>query len=875
MRVIRISKTNYVGKPLVVTGSHEDNDSVQQANSLKRRIHRPAPASSQSSSARTVCRGPRLIGLRLVWVVAAFSALVPAIAGFWALVGQSSLDALFQSGVFSVDSELSNRLTEIGIGTDALLLIDLVFRLLSFGIFAVTGLVIFARKSDDWMTGLSSVLLLSAGMAWFAPLNLLGESSVLFEISQYVGHSGPFSPETARTVLGMSMLLFLFLFPNGYFVPSWTRYVAIAAAAHVVLWIALPGSFIDPTSWQEALRLSVVVVGGGLGISAQVYRYFAVASPVHKQQTKLVVSALGAMAFAVVFLFAFNPGLGSGFENLTLVTPRVEAIYNLVLLVLLALAVLLLPISIGVSVLRYRLWDLDVLINQTLVYGALTGILALGYGLIVVTIGTFVTRSYFTVAAATLLVSLAAQPLRRRIQDLIDRQFYRARYDAAHAVDDFTARLRQEIDLETLSNELLTVVSETVAPTGVSIWVPRSASDALKADAETMYRIAFSVHGGLEKIRGEDFDEIELDKAAIDLLRRAPDPIDLNREDPASESLERFRDVHVKLVVPLLSQGELVGMLNLGRRLSETDYSTQDYRLLEKLSSHTAAAVRVALLVREHDNDLRERERIENEMRIAQMIQQQLLPRSLPQVEGWEVEVHYHPAREVGGDFYDFMELPDGRIVIVAGDVTGKGVPAALVMASTRSLLRGEINRQLNPAEILRRANDQLCSDIPQNMFVTCMCAIIDPSTGHTILANAGHNVPYICSGPRLREFRATGMPLGLMAGVSYEETATDLRPGDSFVLHSDGIAEARNDAGEMFGFPRMKSVLEKNEGSQSAITTLLDELHAFAGPEWEQEDDITLVVLQRVADRHSFSALVEPEVSSLPRMSKTTSRRI
>jgi len=848
---------------------------VQKANPSSRRISRRARSSNKAYRARTVCRGSRLVGLRLAWIAAAVCALVPAVASFWALWGQNSLDALFQSGVFSVDSELSGRLTEIGIGTDALLLVDLVFRLLSFGIFAVTGLVIFVRKSDDWMTGLSSVLLLSAGMAWFAPLNLLGEGSVLFEISQYVGHSSPFSPETARTVLGMSMLLFLLLFPDGYFVPRWSRFVAIAAAAHVVLWIGLPGSVIDPATWQETLRMSVVVVGAGLGISAQVYRYFAVASPIHKQQTKLVVSALVAMSFAVVFLFAFNPGLGSGFEDLTLVTPRVEAIYNLVLLVLLALSVLLLPISIGVSVLRYRLWDLDVLINKTLVYGALTGILALGYGLIVITIGTFVTRSYFTVALATLLVSLAAQPLRRRIQDLIDRQFYRARYDAARAVDDFTGRLRQEIDLETLSNELLTVVSETVVPAGVSIWVPRNAGDALRADSETMYRIAFSVRGGLEKVRGHDFDEIELDSVAINLLRQAPDPIDLDGEALGSESFESFRDVYVKLVVPLLSQGELVGMLNLGPRLSDTDYSSQDYRLLEKLSSHTAAAVRVALLVREHDNDLRERERIESEMRIAQMIQQQLLPRSLPRVEGWDVDVHYHPAREVGGDFYDFMDLPDGRIALVAGDVTGKGVPAALVMASTRSLLRGEINRQMNPAEILRRANEQLCNDIPQNMFVTCMCAIIDPSTGNTVMANAGHNVPYICNGLRLREFRATGMPLGLMTGIRYEESETDLQPGDSFVLHSDGVAEARNGDGEMFGFPRMKAVLEKAHGSESAITNLLDDLQAFTGPHWEQEDDITLVVLQRLVDSHSFRSLVEPRMAETPRTSGATSRRI
>jgi serine phosphatase RsbU (regulator of sigma subunit) len=834
---------------------------VQQANSPKNRNHRPAPASSPSLGARTLCRGPVLLGLRLAWVVAAVCALVPAIAGFWALWGQNSLDGLFQSGVFSVDSELSSSLGEIGIGTDALLLVDLLFRLFSFGIFALIGIVIFARKSDDWMTGLSSILLLSAGMAWFAPLNLLGENSVLFDISQYVGHSNPFSPETARSVLGLSLLLFLFLFPDGRFVPSWSRFFAIGAAVHIALWIAFPGSFIDPASWPEALRLTVVVVGIGSGYAAQIYRYLVVASPTHKQQTKLVVSALAAIGFAVVFLFAFNPGLGSGFENLTLVTPRVQAIYDLVLLVLLAIAVLLLPISIGVSVLRYRLWDLDVFINRTLVYGALTGILALGYGVIVVGVGTFVTRSYFTVAVATLLVSLAAQPLRRRIQDLIDRQFYRARYDAARTVDDFTARLRQEIDLETLSNELLSVVSQTVAPTGVSVWVPKTIEAGVLSDTEVMYRIAFSVEGGMQYVRGDDFDEIELDAAALETLRGAPGPLDLNKDELKSKSLEDFHEVHVRLVVPLVSQGEVVGMLNLGRRLSDSDYSTQDYRLLEKLTSHTAAAVRVALLVREHDHDLRERERIESEMRVAQMIQQQLLPRTLPEFVGWDVDVHYHPAREVGGDFYDFIELADGRIALVAGDVTGKGVPAALVMATTRSLLRGEITRSLNPAEILRSANEQLCTDIPQNMFVTCLCAIIDPATGKTVMANAGHNVPYVCNGRQLREFRATGMPLGLMSHVGYDESETVLRPGDSFVLHSDGLAEARNDGGEMFGFPRMKTVLERAHGSEGAIGSLLDELRVFTGPQWEQDDDITLVVLRRLAEKGSFSSIVRPQV--------------
>ena len=787
------------------------------------------------------------------------------------------MDALFQSGVFSVDPMIASRLSEIGINHEMLVRADLGFRLLAFLIFAVTGLVIFARKSDDWMTGLSSGLLLSAGMAWFAPLNTLPADSPLTTIAGFIGNQDPFSPETGRTVLGVTLLLFLLLFPDGRFVPRWSRFVAVAAAVHVVLWLAFPGSLIDPGTWPSALRMAVVVAAIGIGNAAQIYRYNVVASPTHRQQTKLVVSALATIVAVVVFLFALNPGLGSGFQNLTLVTPRVEAIYNLILLVILAVALLLLPVSIGISILRYRLWDVDVLINKTLVYAALTGVLGLGYGLIVATIGAFVTRSYFTVAVATLLVSLAFQPLRRRIQDLIDRQFYRARYDATKTMDEFTDRLRQEIDLETLSSELLGVVSQTLIPTGVSLWVPRSNDGMLVSDSATMHRISFSVKGGVERVRGSDFDEIRLDAEALAILRSATGPIDVDN-DPESESLARFRDVYVKLVVPLVNQGELVGMLNLGPRLSDTDYSAQDFRLLEKLSGHAAAAVRVALLVREHDVDLRERERIESEMRVARLIQQQLLPKNLPEVEGWNVHVHYRPAREVGGDFYDFIDLPDGRLALLAGDVTGKGVPAALVMATTRSLLRGEASRLLSPAEILRCANEQLHCDIPQNMFVTCLCAIIDPATGQMVMANAGHNLPYLRNGERVREFRATGMPLGLMAGVTYEESETNLYPGDSFLLHSDGLAEARDDSGEMFGFPRMKSVLEGDAHPERVIGRLLDSLSDFTGPEWEQDDDITLVVLHRLGElgrtvgrpNGSITALIEPSSAELSEATRT-----
>src|SRR3954467_3682076 len=176
-------------------------------------------------------------------------------------------------------------------------------------------------------------------------------------------------------------------------------------------------------------------------------------------------------------------------------------------------------------------------------------------------------------------------------------------------------------------------------------------------------------------------------------LQAAPGPVDLGRLELSSPVLEELREAGVALVVPLVSQGELIGTLNLGPRLSEQDYSTDDRRLLTTLAAQAAPAIRVAQLVREQAHEAAERERLEQEMRVATLIQQQFLPRNLPALPEWQIAAYYGPARAVGGDFYDFIEMPGGRIGIAVGDVTDKGVPAALVMARTHSILRAAATR--------------------------------------------------------------------------------------------------------------------------------------------------------------------------------------
>ncbi len=248
----------------------------------------------------------------------------------------------------------------------------------------------------------------------------------------------------------------------------------------------------------------------------------------------------------------------------------------------------------------------------------------------------------------------------------------------------------------------------------------------------------------------------------------------------------------------------------------------------------------------EQNARLEERTRIEQELRTAHLIQHSLLPKEVPVLAGWQIATYYQSAREVGGDLYDFLMFEDGRLGLVIGDVADKGVPAAMVMASTRSMLRAATQVTDSPGEVLARVNDLLYADIPPNMFVTCFYAVLDPGSGKLRYANAGHDLPYQRDAGKVCELRATGMPLGLMPGMSYEEQEVIVALDESILFYSDGLVEAHNPEREMFGFPRLKALLEEHTGGATLIDFLLGELRSFTGDGWEQEDDMTMLTLQR-----------------------------
>jgi serine phosphatase RsbU (regulator of sigma subunit)/ketosteroid isomerase-like protein len=269
-------------------------------------------------------------------------------------------------------------------------------------------------------------------------------------------------------------------------------------------------------------------------------------------------------------------------------------------------------------------------------------------------------------------------------------------------------------------------------------------------------------------------------------------------------------------------------------------------KIVEEWSATSGAPLLEALT-----QEIRERDRVEHELQVARDIQLASLPEGVPTLEDWQIDPYCQPAREVGGDFYEFYQLGDGRVGFVVGDATGKGVPAAIVTTATAAYLGAvAAASDSSPGEALALANEALFARIPPNMFVTCFYAILEPESASLTYANAGHDLPYLYRNGNAEELRARGMPLGIMPGMSYEEGEISLAEGNCVLFHSDGLVEAHNPRGEMFGFPRLRALVAEHGEERTLRNLLLEVLYSFVEEGWEQEDDITLLTLRRSVDR-------------------------
>jgi len=340
--------------------------------------------------------------------------------------------------------------------------------------------------------------------------------------------------------------------------------------------------------------------------------------------------------------------------------------------------------------------------------------------------------------------------------------------------------------------------------------------------------------------------QIDSDDPIISYFQAFPEAIEIEKVVLDSPVINQLIEYGVKLAIPLISQGNLVGILCLNEQKAEEIYPTDDPRWLSDLAHQKKSILQIASLIRSRHFQQSEWEGLEYERSNAQIIQETLIPRHIPTMLGWQTKAYWQPTRDVCGDFFDFFTLSSGRLGLVIGDVTDTGLPTALVMATTRSILLSEIEQNSSPGQLLSQVNNQLYPNIPRNMFITCLCAILDPITGSLSYANAGHNLPICQRLQGIEQLHATGMPLGLFPDMDYEEGVTTLEAGDRLLLYSDGLVEAHNQDREMFGFGRLRELVEDCKDCENLEEHILAKLDAFTGEIWEQEDDIAFLLLRR-----------------------------
>lgn len=465
-------------------------------------------------------------------------------------------------------------------------------------------------------------------------------------------------------------------------------------------------------------------------------------------------------------------------------------------------------------------------LRAVVVVGGLTLLILVGYVVIVIGLGRTphgTERDVLGLSMVAALVGVAfSAPVGARLRDLADRWIGESTQPAEIALETFGARMTRAVPIDELLLQLAETLRDSIAAGGAEIWtvVDGALELSVSVPDQPRARVVLEAHErevvAHARVAGSTWIGVWL------------------------PTLLTGRETSEIRVAPIAHLGELLGLIVVSRSAQEP-YGAEDDRVLTELARQVGLAQHNVRL----DSAI---QKSAAELEVARLIQLNFLPKTLPDLPGWEVAAVYRPARVVGGDFYDVIPLPDGRVGFVVGDVTDKGVPAALVMSATRSVLRASAQRLIEPGAVLERVNEHLCPDMPEKMFVTCLYGVLDPITGRLRFANAGHDVPYVKTADGVLELRARGMPLGLLPGMHYEEKEMVLEPGDSVLLHSDGIAEAHNAARDMFGFPRLKDTVAAATGGQAMIDYVLAEIEAFVGPDHEQEDDITMVTLVRVA---------------------------
>lgn len=512
------------------------------------------------------------------------------------------------------------------------------------------------------------------------------------------------------------------------------------------------------------------------------------------------------------------------------------------------------PVTLAYVTVVQRALDVRVLLRQSLQYAlARRGVVFLQSAVSLVVIvcvavfsgrATFGARILITALGmgAILYVGLGA----RRLARWIDRRFFREAYQTEQVLTSLADSVRSIVELEPLLQTVVTRISEALHVSGMAVFLQENHvyQPAWATGYAQSPRTSFSSEGKFVKT-----------------LRAQQKPLPVYLDDRRSwltrldeAETAHLRELKTQLLLPLSRRDELLGFLSLGPKASEAPYAKADLDLLQSVAAQTSLAIENSRLTAAIAAQTAEREVLAKELAIARDVQQRLFPQVLPTIPGVEYCGVCRPAREIGGDYYDFLELPGYVFGIAIGDVAGKGVPAALLMAGLQATLRGQTASGIyHIGDLITNMNQAVYATSPPNRYATFFYGHYQPEVRRLSYVNAGHNPPILLRGLEVSRLETGGPPVGLLAHCEYQSAHVDLQQGDLLIFYTDGISEAMNLAEEEWGEDRLIEV--SRQFSTASPPLLLDKIFEAAdrfAASAPQHDDMTLIVLRLSGHQHT-----------------------
>jgi phosphoserine phosphatase RsbU/P len=418
-------------------------------------------------------------------------------------------------------------------------------------------------------------------------------------------------------------------------------------------------------------------------------------------------------------------------------------------------------------------------------------------------------------------------------------------------LEDENRRLKRAVEELSILNDLARAIGASLNTQEIIQTIVRRSLRAISAEQGVITLVEEQSNQSMKTlvrtmVSSKEQEHFHFNQALLGWMHLNKKPLVIN--DPKTD--ERFRgipwdeSIHSLIAVPMMAKSELRGVLTVYNKKENKPFTEDDQRLLAIIAGQSGQVVENARLYEKEKTLVK----MQEEVRLAARIQTELLPKIPPTLEGYEIVGKTIPAQEVGGDYFDFIPVDEHRLAFCLGDVTGKGLPASLLMANLQATLRGQTLTSGSPKTCLERSNQLLYQSTSPEKFATLFYAILDLQNHHIHYSNAGHDNPYLCSPQSAtKRLKVGGIPLGMLSDFSFEQESVPIEEDSVLVAYSDGVTEAMNAQEEMFGEERIAAVIDghKCEPASEIVDHLVSAVKTFAAG-YPQSDDITVVVMRR-----------------------------